>query len=114
MLADAETLETRDRTMQLVAWPIELVILGVAIAGSVVAVRQKVKVAPLFAVVGAASFVLAASWGNQRFRLAAEPALALLAAIAISALWTRLNRRKDAAPAGQERSGDTPAVQPLA
>jgi len=105
VLADAETLETRNRTMQLTAWPIELAVLAVAAAGAVVAIRRKVKVAPLFAVIGAASFVLAASWGNQRFRLAAEPALAVLAAIAISALWLRLRKRK------QERSGDAADVR---
>ncbi len=117
VLADVETLETRNRTMQLTAWPIELAILAVAVAGSVVSVRRKVKVAPLFAVIGSASFVLAASWGNQRFRLAAEPALAVLAAIAISAAWAAISRRREAraeSGAGQERSGDTAAVQPLA
>ena len=64
--------------------------------------------------IGAASFVLAASWGNQRFRLAAEPALAVLAAIALSALWSRLSHRDDSSRQEQERSGDTPNVQSLA
>jgi hypothetical protein len=89
VLADAEAQETRNRKMQLAGWPIELVISGLAVAGGVIAVRRRIPVALLFAVIGAATVVLAASWGNQRFRLVAEPELAVLAAVTLSALGTR-------------------------
>lgn len=89
-LADTEAGESRNRTMQLAGWPVELCILGLASGGAFVAVRTRVRAAPLFAVIGAATVVLAISWGNQRFRVVAEPELGVLAAIAGNSIWTRL------------------------
>jgi 4-amino-4-deoxy-L-arabinose transferase-like glycosyltransferase len=105
-LADTEVIESRNRTMQLAGWPGSIVLLALAVGGGVVLVRKRAKVAPLFAVIGAASLVLAVSWGNQRFRLVAEPALAVLAAAMLTTLWGYATARR-------ERSGDTPASQPL-
>ena len=96
VLADAESIESRNRTTQLAGWAVELVILGLAVGGAVVAVRTRVRVAPLFAVIGAATFVLVASWGNQRFRLVAEPELAIFAAIAVHSMWSSLRSTRSA------------------
>lgn len=95
-LADTETGESRNRTLQLAGWPVEMCILGLAVAGAFVAVRMRVRAAPIFAVIGAATIVLAISWGNQRFRGVAEPELAILAAVAANAIWTRRRRHVSA------------------
>jgi asparagine N-glycosylation enzyme membrane subunit Stt3 len=79
--------------MQWVAWAVGLVVLGLAGAGAVRLVRERREVAELFAVVGAASLVLLTSWGNQRFRLVAEPELAVLAARALVHLWSHTRSR---------------------
>jgi 4-amino-4-deoxy-L-arabinose transferase-like glycosyltransferase len=92
-LADKESGESRNRTVQLAGWPVEMCILGLGVGGAFVAVRTRVRVAPLFAVIGAATVVLAISWGNQRFRVVAEPELAVLAAIAASSIWTHRRDR---------------------
>ncbi|MEP6623019.1 MAG: glycosyltransferase family 39 protein, partial [Acidimicrobiia bacterium] len=89
VLADAEAGESRNRTMQLVGWPIELGILGLGAIGAVVAIRARVPVALLFTVIGAATLVLVMSWGNQRFRIVAAPEVGVFAAIALDSMWTR-------------------------
>jgi 4-amino-4-deoxy-L-arabinose transferase-like glycosyltransferase len=94
-LGDAEGPESRTRPMQWVAWAVGLVVLGLAVAGAVRLVRERREVAELFAVVGAASLVLLTSWGNQRFRLVAEPELAVLAAAALVHLWSRTRSRAE-------------------
>jgi hypothetical protein len=94
-LVDAEVPESRTRPMQWVAWAVGLVVLGLAVAGAVRLVRERREVAELFAVVGAASLVLLTSWGNQRFRLVAEPELAVLAAAALVHLWSRTRSRAE-------------------
>jgi hypothetical protein len=80
-----------------------LVILGLAVAGAVRLVRDRREVAELFAMVGAASLVLLTSWGNQRFRLVAEPELAVLAAAALVHLWSR-TRSRNAEPLSEQVS----------
>jgi 4-amino-4-deoxy-L-arabinose transferase-like glycosyltransferase len=93
-LVDAEVPESRTRAMQWAAWVVGLAILGLAVAGAIRLVRERREVAELFAVVAAASLVLLTSWGNQRFRLVAEPALAVLAAAALVHLWSRRAERR--------------------
>lgn len=97
-LADAEVTESRLRAMQLIAWPASLALFGFAAVGSVLLVRSRgwTTAAPLLAVVGASGLILAASWGNQRFRLVAEPELAVFASVALIAGWRRVTRRSPA------------------
>jgi 4-amino-4-deoxy-L-arabinose transferase-like glycosyltransferase len=103
-LVDAEVPESRTRSMQWAAWTVGLVILGLAVAGAVRLVRERREVAELFAMVGAASLILLTSWGNQRFRLVAEPQLAVLAAVALVRLWSR-TRSRNVEPASEQVSG---------
>jgi 4-amino-4-deoxy-L-arabinose transferase-like glycosyltransferase len=97
-LLDAEVVESRTRPMQTVGWVASLALLGLAAWGTVVMVRDRKEVALLLAMVGAATLILMTSWGNQRFRLVAEPELAVLAAAALAQAWTRLERSRHARP----------------
>lgn len=81
--AELEAVETRRHNWQVAGWAYGLATLMVAVPGMVVLVRRRADVAPLLAVIGGVTLVLALSWGNPRFRLAAEPAVAVLAAAAI-------------------------------
>jgi 4-amino-4-deoxy-L-arabinose transferase-like glycosyltransferase len=113
-LVDAEVPESRTRPMQWAAWGVGLVILGFAVAGAVRMVRERSEVAELFAVVGAASLVLLTSWGNQRFRLVAEPELAVLAAVALVHLWSHRRSVNVRAPSESFSVHRTGVVEPSA
>ena len=99
--------------MQWAAWTVGLAILGLAGAGALRMVREQRDVAELFAMVGAASLVLLTSWGNQRFRLVAEPELAVLAAVTLVHLWSRRRARDDELAPGPMREPSR-AVEPTA
>lgn len=103
VLLDAEVGESRVRSMQTVGWVASLVLLALAVGGVVVMRRARQELAELLAIIGAATLVLAASWGNQRFRLVAEPELAVLASAALVHLWTRI-RSRHAEPVSEQLS----------
>jgi hypothetical protein len=92
--ARLESIESRDLTWQLVGWAYDMLLLVLAVAGTVILVRRRARLAPLGAVVVAVVVTAAVSYANQRFRLAAEPAVALAAATAVTALWRALGRRR--------------------
>jgi hypothetical protein len=76
--------ETRDEGWQVAAWAYALVTLLVAIPGLVLLARRDVRrMLALVAMIGGTIVVLVLSWGNPRFRLPADPALAVAAAFAI-------------------------------
>lgn len=87
--AELESVETRDRTWQTIAWGFDLVLVGAAIVGGVLGVRRRIELVPVLAVVAGVVLTAAVSNGNQRFRLAADPSLAALAAVAICWFLTR-------------------------
>ncbi len=64
-----------------------------AVGGAVVLMRRKRPVWPLAAMVVAVVVTTMATYGNQRFRASAEPAVILLAAVAVVATGERLSRR---------------------
>jgi hypothetical protein len=92
-LLDSEVVESRTRSMQTVGWVASLALLALAAGGVVVMRRARRELVELLAMVGAATLILVTSWGNQRFRLVAEPELAVLAAAALVHLWTRARSR---------------------
>ena len=81
--ARLESIESRDLTWQLVGWAYDLLVLAIAVPGTVILVRRRSTIAPLVAVVVAVIVTAALSYGSQRFRLAAEPAVAVAAAAAV-------------------------------
>lgn len=81
-------------------------ILVLAVAGTVVARRRRIRVWPLLvpAVVVTVSTVL--SYGQTRFRVPAEPSLVILASVALVALAGRVRARRGRSDAG------APAIAP--
>jgi hypothetical protein len=92
--ASLEAEETRDADWQIFAWGYALMTLLVAIPGLVLLARRDLRHAlPILAIVGGTVIALALSWGNPRFRLPAEPALAIGAAAALVGAAARRSRR---------------------
>ncbi len=91
--ARLDTIELRPLVLSKVGmvtlWPLEIA----ALAGVVVLRRRRVVLLPLLAVPIALSLASVAIYGTTRFRAAAEPAIVLLAAAAITAAAQWLGRR---------------------
>lgn len=83
--AALESVETRSVRWQQFAWGVDLVVFGAAAFGMVLLARRRQPIAPILAVVAGVVVAAAVSNGNQRFRLAADPSLAVAAAVAV--LW---------------------------
>jgi hypothetical protein len=100
--AHLEAIETRNQTWQLVG-AVYAAVVSVLAAVSVFATRVRARLVPLLGVVVAAALVAALTYGNQRFRLMAEPAIAVLASL------TLVGRRARRAPASaaDESTGAT-------
>ena len=85
--ARLESVESRNLTWQLFGWGYDMVALVFAVPGTVLLVRRRAVLAPLGAVVAVVVVTAALSYGNQRFRLAGEPAVAVAAATTVAAFW---------------------------
>jgi hypothetical protein len=96
-----EFLEGRSRWASRAGLVLYYPTLLLAIAGAVLLRRRRFPVWPFAAFVVAVSVVAVAVYGITRFRIAAEPALIVLAAVALDALLTR--RRQQRAGEGEER-----------
>jgi 4-amino-4-deoxy-L-arabinose transferase-like glycosyltransferase len=96
--------EGRVEGWQLAAWGFYLVVLVLAVVGFVVAGRRGIARWPLLGLILMVVTSVALTYGNQRFRIAAEPALLIFAAIGLTA--ARL-----AAPSSRQenRTEPTPA-----
>ncbi|MDQ1462119.1 MAG: hypothetical protein QOI08_3603 [Actinomycetota bacterium] len=87
---DFESLEGRPRVWQMRGTVMYWVLLPFAIAGAVILRRRRRVVWPLVATALTVTLVAASTYGQQRFRIAAEPGLLVLAAVALHAAWQRL------------------------
>jgi 4-amino-4-deoxy-L-arabinose transferase-like glycosyltransferase len=87
-----ETLEGRPKTWQWLGTIMFWVMLPFAVAGVVLARRRHTFVWPLLASAVTVTIVAALTYGQQRFRIAAEPAVIVLAALAFCEL-PRMARR---------------------
>jgi hypothetical protein len=89
-----ETLEGRTSHWQTLGHRMFLVIVPFAVGGTVVLVRRDVVVWPLLGPLVVVVVTALLSYGNQRFRVAAEPGLLVLAAVGatagVVAGWSRL------------------------
>jgi hypothetical protein len=88
---DWESFEGRDTTWQVAGHRMFLVMLPFAALGAVVLWRSRRATWPLLAPVVLVALTTALSYGNQRFRVAAEPGVIVLAAVGAVAVarWTR-------------------------
>jgi hypothetical protein len=89
---DFESLEGRPRAWQMAGTVMYWVLLPLAVAGVVVLIRRRVPVWPLNTTAITVSIVVTLTYGQQRFRIAAEPALLVLAAVAVVAIAHRARR----------------------
>jgi 4-amino-4-deoxy-L-arabinose transferase-like glycosyltransferase len=84
-----ESLEARPLRWLQFGWASYLVVAAFAIGGIVHRRRRRIALRPLIAPLVAATVIGALGYGNQRFRLPAEPALVLLAAAGAMTLFQR-------------------------
>jgi hypothetical protein len=87
--ARSEAVESRRASWQILAWAASMLALAFAVAGFVRTWPRRATFAPLIGVIVGVTVVGITSWGNQRFRLAAEPSVAVYAAIGLTALVSR-------------------------
>ena len=85
-----ETLEGRPRHWQWAGTILDWILIPLAVAGLVLLARRQRPIWPLVATVVAATIVAALTYGQQRFRIAAEPTILVGAAVAIVATVRRL------------------------
>jgi 4-amino-4-deoxy-L-arabinose transferase-like glycosyltransferase len=90
----AEEFESRSFGWQLVGWGFSFATIVLSGFGLVRLRRGGAEVAPLVALLGAVTIILAVSYGDQRFRVCAEPVLAVLAG-AVVAEWARPRLRHE-------------------
>src|SRR5262249_9632510 len=88
-----EALEGRPRGWQGVGTVMYWVLLPLAVAGAIVLVRRPMRVWPLLSTAVVGSITTALTYGQQRLRTAAEPAIVVLAAVSVVVLATRAARR---------------------
>jgi 4-amino-4-deoxy-L-arabinose transferase-like glycosyltransferase len=88
---DWESFEGRDVTWQVAGHRMFLAMLPFAVLGAVVLWRSRRPLWPLVAPVLLVALTAALSYGNQRFRVAAEPGIIVLAAVGVAAIarWVR-------------------------
>ncbi len=95
-----ESLEGRPRHWEWAGTIFDWILFPLAATGIVVLARRRVPVWPLVATVVTATVVAALTYGQQRFRIAAEPTILVGAAVAIVAAVQRLVDRRIPEPAG--------------
>jgi hypothetical protein len=79
---ELEAVESRNERWQQLGWAVDFVMLGFAVVGTALLVRRRAQLAPLIAVAIGVCLVALVSYGSQRFRLPAVPAVAIAAATA--------------------------------
>jgi 4-amino-4-deoxy-L-arabinose transferase-like glycosyltransferase len=91
---DFESLEGRPRAWQLRGTVMYWILVPFAIAGAVLLRRRRRFLWPLAATVVTVTIVSAATYGQQRFRIAAEPAILVLGAVAFDTMSTAWRARR--------------------
>jgi hypothetical protein len=89
-----ESLEGRPRAWQMRATVMYWILVPLAIAGAVLMRRRRRPLGPLVATAVTVTIGSALTYGQQRFRIAAEPAILVLAAVALVELAHAVHRRQ--------------------
>jgi len=100
-----ESLEGRPRAWQMRGTVMYWLLAPCALAGAIVLRRRRRLLWPLAATAVTVTIVAASTYGQQRFRIAAEPAILVLAAVALETVWRRLRPRPE--PAHERRRDDS-------
>jgi 4-amino-4-deoxy-L-arabinose transferase-like glycosyltransferase len=101
----AEAVESRHEAWQVLGWACSVVLLPFAVAGGLLLRRRGQDLAPILAVIAGVTLLAVLSWGNQRFRLPAEPVVIVLAVAGLQAAAAAL--------AGRRRSGERDASRSM-
>lgn len=99
---DVESFEGRPEPWQTIGLISYWLLLPFGIAGAVLLLRSRERAWPLLAPFVSVSIIAVLTYGNQRFRIAAEPPLLVLASVAIVAGARRLRHRAAAASPSPE------------
>jgi hypothetical protein len=91
-------LEGRNHTWERLGTLLTWVLIPLAIAGVVILVRARRIVWPLLAPIVTVSIVSVLTYGNQRFRIGADPMLAVLAAVSIVTVVNGIGTSSAGAP----------------
>jgi 4-amino-4-deoxy-L-arabinose transferase-like glycosyltransferase len=86
---DFESLEGRPKRWQGVGTVMYWAILPLALVGAVLLFRRRVRVWPLLSTAVVVALTTALTYGQQRFRVAAEPSVVVLAAVSVAAVVRR-------------------------
>jgi Dolichyl-phosphate-mannose-protein mannosyltransferase len=89
---DFESLEGRPKRWQGVGTVMYWVLLPFAVAGAVLLLRRRARVWPLLSTAVVVVLTTALTYGQQRFRIADEPSLVVLAAVSVVAVVGRHHR----------------------
>jgi 4-amino-4-deoxy-L-arabinose transferase-like glycosyltransferase len=103
-MADFSVGEGKPRWASLAGWWAFWPLFALAVAGAVVLRRRRVSLLPLLAPLVLVTMVAAAFYGLIRFRAPAEPAIAILAAVALDAALVRFGSRWHAAENAARRN----------
>jgi uncharacterized membrane protein YjgN (DUF898 family) len=90
---DFESLEGRPKRWQAVGTVMYWVLLPFAVAGAVLLLRRRARVWPLLSTAVVVVLTTALTYGQQRFRIADEPSLVVLAAVSVVAVVGHRRRR---------------------
>jgi 4-amino-4-deoxy-L-arabinose transferase-like glycosyltransferase len=105
--ARVEEIESRWFPWQIAGWVVSVLLLPFAVAGFVLLARRPgLALWPLLAPIVTVTVTILAGWGNQRFRLPAEPVLLIAAAVALEALWNRVHVPSSRAASSSGRATD--------
>ncbi len=106
---DWESTEGRTTGAQRAGWAYTLALIPFAVAGAVWLRRRHGPWGLLTSMVVMVTFTAAVTYGNERFRIAAEPALAVLAAVgAMATIRALADRRRPPPPVGVPGADPTP------
>jgi 4-amino-4-deoxy-L-arabinose transferase-like glycosyltransferase len=105
-----EVIEGRERWTALAGLLSFYAVAALAITGGVILRRRRVKVFPLIVLPAIVFFAVGLALGSNRYRASAEPALVVLAAVAINAGVSALQRRQSRTPLTQSDTDAAPTV----
>ena len=111
-----DSLQSRSIGWQQIAWPESLLLLLIAIPGMVRLRRDRLAFVLVAGPVVISTIVVASTFGNPRYVVAATPSLCVGAALTMVALSDRFGaRRREGAPGGDgdDRDADGPADTPV-
>ena len=101
---DFESLEGRPKRWQAVGTVMYWVLLPLAVVGAVLLLRRRARVWPLLSSAVVVVLTTALTYGQQRFRIADEPSLIVLAAVSVAAVAGRRRHRPTKSTETTERT----------